>query len=96
MAVSSPSRSRRFHVQRQHVALALSATALFIAVGGPAYAANAAKAISGTTIKAKSITSKQLADRSVTFVKLSAAARSALHGKAGPTGATGAGGAAGG
>lgn len=76
-------------------ALAIAAIALFVALGGPAYAA---KLIDGKTIKAKSITSVQLADGSVTLAKLSKSARTSLSkGKSpmGDRGATGVRGAAG-
>lgn len=79
-------------VRRQHVALVLAATALFAALGGPAYAASL---INGKTIKPKSITSTQLADGSVTLAKLASSARTALKGPAGTVGAAGDGGAVG-
>ncbi len=69
-----------------HAALALAGVALFVALGGPAYAA---RAISGTSIKPKSITATQLADGAVTLTKVSTAARAALRGATGPAGAAG-------
>jgi hypothetical protein len=76
-------------VRRQYVALALAAAAVFVALGGPAYAAKAVKQISGSSIKPKSITSKQLADGSVSLAKLAASARTALKGPPGTPGAPG-------
>ena len=74
------------------VALALAGVALFVALGGPAYAA---RAISGKDIKPKSITATQLADGAVTLTKVSAAARAAVRGATGPAGAAGSAGAKG-
>ena len=86
-------------------AVAIAAIALFVALGGPAYAA---KLIDGSTIKAKSIKTAQLADGSVTLAKLTKSARTSLTkgkspkgdrgpaGVRGPAGATGAKGHAGG
>ena len=72
------------------LALAVSAVALFVALGGPA---SAAKLINGGTIKAKSITAKQLANGTVALGNISGAARKGL--RAGAPGATGPKGAAG-
>lgn len=69
-----------------HVALALAGVALFVALGGPAYAA---RALNGKDIKPKSITAAQLADGAVTLKKVSGAARTALRGATGPAGAAG-------
>lgn len=72
-----------------YVALVLAGIALFVALGGPAYAAKTVRQISGKSIKAKSITSKQFADGSVTLAKIAASARTSLKGAAGATGPTG-------
>ena len=89
MHVPSDTRSRI-----STAALVVAALALFVALGGPAYAA---KLIDGKAIKAGSITAKQLANGSVTLAKIDKKARTSLKAKGatGPQGATGAPGAAG-
>ncbi len=67
-------------------ALVLAAIALFIALGGPAYAA---RTINGSTIKAKSITATQLADGSVSLTKIAKSAQKSLKAVVGPAGALG-------
>lgn len=73
-----------------NLAIAIAALALFVALGGPAYAAKAVKQISGKSIKARSITSKQLADGSVTLAKVAASAQTSLKAAKGATGPKGA------
>lgn len=85
-------------------AVVVAALALFVALGGPAYAA---RLIDGATIKAGSVTSRQLADKAVSLAKIDRKARTALKAKGatgpqgpagspGPQGDTGAPGRAGG
>lgn len=64
----------------QRLTLALAATALFAAAGGPSYAAKKVKTISGSKITKNSISE----------TKLTAKARASLKGNAGPQGAPGA------
>lgn len=79
-----------------YLALVLAAAALFVSVGGPAFAADAVTAaVSGKSIRAKSITGRQLAPGAVTMAKIGAAAKAGLRGPAGPAGPAGAGGAKG-
>ncbi len=84
--------NRGTRIRREHVALALAAVALFVTLGGPAYAASL---INGKTIKPKSITAKQLAKGAVSTAALSSSVRKSLKGTAGGTGPAGAAGAIG-
>ena len=79
----------RAEVRSQRIGIALGALALFIALGGPAAADQAASRA------AKLITGKQIADRSLTLKDLSPSAVSALQGKTGAQGPAGAPGAQG-
>lgn len=74
------------------LALALGVIALFVALGGPAYAAGL---INGSSIKAGSITASKIADGSVSVANVAKKARTALQAAKGPTGAPGPAGAAG-
>jgi hypothetical protein len=66
--------------------LAVSITALVVAMGGTGYAATK---LSGSNIKAGTITGKQIKSRSLPAGKLSANAIAQLRGAQGPAGATG-------
>lgn len=88
----SPGDHRGGLPRRAYVALALAGMALFVTLGGPAYAASL---INGKTIKPRSITAKQLAKGAVSTAALSSSARKSLKGKAGGTGPAGAAGATG-
>ena len=72
--------------------LAVSITALVVAMGGTGYAATK---LSGSNIKAGTITGKQIKSRSLSAGKLSAAAIAQFKGVAGPAGPAGAAGPAG-
>ena len=73
----------RAEFRSQRLGIALGTLALFIALGGPAAADQAAGRA------AKLITGKQIEDRSLTVKDLSPAAVKSLQGKAGPAGADG-------
>jgi hypothetical protein len=77
-----------FRAIRAHVAHNVVAyLALFVALGGSAYAA--------TALPKNSVGTKQLRNSAVTLAKINKSARASLHGVAGPRGATGAPGTAG-
>lgn len=83
--------------RRATVALAISALALAAAVGGPALAGQANKAINGKKIKPGTITSKQIKDGTITaqdlapgLLKEGPRGPEGLTGPTGPQGATGA------
>lgn len=98
---------RRRHLSRPSLGTALGATALFVALGGPAQASElatrAAATISGSSIKKGTVTSTQLKDGTVASVDLAKDVRAKLDqggtagspGAPGPAGATGAVGATG-
>jgi hypothetical protein len=79
----------RAEVRAQRLGIALGTLALFIALGGPAAADQAASRA------AKLITGKQIADRSLTLKDLAPSAVSALQGRTGAQGPAGAPGAQG-
>ena len=79
----------RAELRSQRLGMTLGALALFIALGGPAAADQAAGRA------AKLITGKQIEDRSLTLKDLAPAAVKALQGKPGPAGADGTSGAPG-
>src|SRR6478609_11756908 len=85
-AANPPYRREMQTLRHQWAGITLGMLALFIALNGPAYAAESAR---------KLVTGKQVKDGSLEAKDLSKKARVALRGKVGPRGATGAPGAAG-
>ncbi len=77
-------RSIRDEIRAQRLGLSIGVLALFVALGGPAAANQAASSA------AKLITGKQVKDRSLTLSDLSADTVRSLQGKAGPAGQPGA------